>query len=316
MEQPRYHRQELLIGKNNQKKLQTAKVAIVGAGALGTLSAELLIRAGIHYLTIIDRDIVEITNLQRQISYTEQDVGKSKANTLKNHLQQINQNATIIAHATHLNTHNINLLKDHDLILDATDNLQTRFLINDFAKKYQTPWIYAAGLRDEGYIMPIYPQGPCLSCFLKPAQLETCDTSGVFAMTTTIIASIQSYLAIQILINNYPQPYLTHVSLKTLSTKNITIKKAANCPTCTKKYLNFKKSKSDLIQFCSTGRFQRQTTVKIDHVRPRWKKHRDFTEDPLSISLPAITLFRDGRVLIKAKTKEQAQSVFSKFIGN
>src|SRR3989344_6084298 len=128
----RYSRQILLkeIGREGQKLLQDKKVAIVGVGALGTVAAELLARAGVGNLILVDRDMVEESNLQRQTLFDEKDIGKNKAAAAEQRIKKINSDIKVEFHSIHLNPQNIDVLQSADLILDCTDNLQTRFLIN------------------------------------------------------------------------------------------------------------------------------------------------------------------------------------------
>src|SRR3989344_7380553 len=142
MKSERYSRQTILpeIGAEGQNKIERAVVAIVGVGALGTVAAELLTRAGIGALILIDRDIVEESNLQRQTLYQEKDVGRSKAVAAKERLIKINSKAKVEIHAIHLNSVSIPVLERAQLVLDCADNLQTRFLINDFCRKNGVPW--------------------------------------------------------------------------------------------------------------------------------------------------------------------------------
>ena len=199
----RYSRQVLLqeIGAEGQLLLQRKKVAIVGIGALGTVSSELLARAGVGSLLLVDRDVIEESNLQRQVLFDEDDLGKSKAAAAREKLEKINQHILIETKAIHLNNKNIGFLKEMDLVLDCTDNLETRFLINEFCKKEQIPWIYAAAIRTSGYVMPIMPAGACLRCFLDTANLETCDTVGVLNTATVSIAALQTTLALKMLLH-------------------------------------------------------------------------------------------------------------------
>ena len=152
MPNDRYSRQTALseIGEKGQQLLAQKKVVIVGVGALGSVAAELLIRAGLGKLLLIDRDIVEESNLPRQFLYCEDDIGKSKALAAQERLQKINKNCQIQAEAAHLNKKNLSLLADADLILDGTDNLSTRFLLNDYCKKEKKLWIYAAAIKTSG----------------------------------------------------------------------------------------------------------------------------------------------------------------------
>src|SRR3989338_4354446 len=197
----RYSRQILLqeIGKEGQVILQNKKVAIVGVGALGTVAAELLARAGGGSLILIDRDTVEESNLQRQTRFDEKSAGKNKASAAEKRIKEINSEIKVEFHSLHLNSQNIGLLQSADLILDCTDNLQTRFLINDYCRKEKKIWIYAAAIKTSGYVMPVFPNGPCLQCFLTESSQETCDTVGVLNTITVSIASLQATLALKIL---------------------------------------------------------------------------------------------------------------------
>ena len=152
--QEKYSRQILIreIGKEGQQILANTKIAIVGLGAVGSVTAELLCRAGVGYLLLVDRDMVEESNLQRQLLYTEEDIGKSKAFAAQERLSKINSSIQVIAEAIHLDTTNLSFLENADLILDCTDNLQTRFVINDFCKKVKQKWVYAAAIKNAGYV--------------------------------------------------------------------------------------------------------------------------------------------------------------------
>jgi len=186
----RYSRQEIFIGKENQKILENSTVSIVGLGALGSTAADLLARSGIN-LILIDRDLIDITNLQRQSLFTEEDIDKPKALITKEKLQEINSNIKIKPYFQDLTHKNINLIKS-DLIIDCTDNLETRFLINEYSKKNNIPFIYGSAIKDKGYIFNILKNNPCLNCILKNSKTtETCETTGVLNTITNLIASIQ-----------------------------------------------------------------------------------------------------------------------------
>ena len=160
----RYHRQELFIGQEAQKRLRTSHAVIVGVGALGTVAAELLVRAGIGRLTLIDRDIIEESNLQRQSLFLTEDIGKSKAALAKKRLVQINSEIIIDAYAVDLDEKDTTLLEG-DVILDGTDNMYTRFVINDYAKKYAIPFVFCAAVGNKGMIYTV--KDACLQCFLQ-----------------------------------------------------------------------------------------------------------------------------------------------------
>mgnify|MGYP001589874950 FL=1 len=200
-----YSRQELFLGKKAQVKINKSKIAIIGIGALGTIAVELLARAGIGELILIDRDCIEISNLHRQTLFTHVDISKPKVIAAKEALSKINPNIKISAHFTSLDNENIGLVKP-DIILDCTDNLETRFLINDYSKKNNIPFIYASAIKDKGYIYNILPEKPCLKCILKESITnETCETAGVLNTITSIVASLQVNDATKILLDKNPE---------------------------------------------------------------------------------------------------------------
>ncbi len=185
----KYSRQMLFagIGAEGQERLRASRAVIVGCGAIGAAAANLLVRAGVGHLRILDRDFVEPSNLQRQTLFEESDARDAlpKAVAAERRLRAINSDINVEGMVADLNPGNVEeLLAGHALILDGTDNFETRFLINDYAVKSQTPWIYAAAVSSYGLMMAIRPgQTPCLACLLESSGgmglEETCDTIGV-----------------------------------------------------------------------------------------------------------------------------------------
>ncbi len=317
----RYSRQIILeeIGENGQQKLEKATVAIVGIGALGTVAAELLARAGIGHLIVIDRDIIEETNLQRQSLFSEKDVRRSKAVVAAERIKEINSKCKTTISAIHLSQNNINTLNTADLILDCTDNQQTRFLINDYCKKNKKLWIYAAAIKTEGYVMPMFPEQACLRCFMKEAELETCATAGVLGTTTAAIAALQATLAIKMILNKPVEQKLLHINIWNNNFKSLTIKQSENCLTChgIYEYLSRTEDSAMTIKFCSTQRFQIKGKAKdFPTIIKRWEKIDVVEADAETIRFKNIVLFKDGRALIKAATAEEALSVYSEWVGN
>ncbi|MBS3171330.1 HesA/MoeB/ThiF family protein [Candidatus Woesearchaeota archaeon] len=302
----RYMRQEKLIGKKNQELLSKKTVSIIGLGALGSVSAELLARAGIKKLVLIDRDNIELHNLQRQSLYIEEDVGKSKAVVIKEKLNKINKDIEIVSYFDNLDNENINLIKS-DLILDCTDNLESRFLINEFSIKNKIPFIYASAIGTEGYLFNIVQNNACFNCIFKEIQgLETCETFGVLNSTTHLISSLQVNEAIKILLNQEYEKNLLYFNLKNNELIKIRINKSKDCSVCSKKifgYLEGKKSK-EIVKFCGSSSYLIKGKFDFDKVSNRLKKE----------NLP-ITLFKN-KVLIKAKDEKEAKSLFSKYIGD
>ncbi|MDO8655806.1 MAG: ThiF family adenylyltransferase [Nanoarchaeota archaeon] len=320
MKDERYLRQTILseIGEEGQHKIEQVAVAIVGIGALGTVAAELLTRAGAGKLILIDRDVIEESNLQRQTLYEEKDVGRSKVVVAKERLQKINSKLEMEIHAIHLNAGNIEILRNANLILDCTDNLQTRFLINDFCRKEKIPWIYGAAIKTAGYAMSILPSGPCLRCFLQEASLETCETAGVLNTITTSIAALQVTLALQIVVGKEVEQDLHHLNIWNFELKRIKVLKNKDCPACKEKYEYLeKKEETRLVKFCSSGRYQiNGKKIDLSDIKRRWEKIDRVVDDKVLLSFKNILLFEDGRALIKASSEEEALSVYSKWVGN
>lgn len=234
----RYSRQEVFqkIGKNGQEKLKNSRVAIIGLGGLGSNSAQLLTRAGIGEILLIDKDIVELSNLQRQSLFTEEDINKPKATQALKYLKKVNSNIKIKAETMDLYNENIIKLLDYDLILDCSDNLKTRFLINEFAFKNKIPWIYASALESNGYVLNILPGEACFRCIFKETSaIQTSNTTGIINTIPAIIASIQVTEAIKTLLGQECTKELIHFNVWDLSLNKIKVKKNPNCPICSKK---------------------------------------------------------------------------------
>ncbi|MGG4267122.1 MoeB/ThiF family adenylyltransferase [Peribacillus simplex] len=209
--QERYSRQTLFspIGEGGQLKILKKHVLLLGAGALGSANAEALTRAGVGKLTIVDRDYVETSNLQRQQMYTERDVEEKlpKAEAARRHLLDINHEVEVNAIIMDATAQNLEqLLGDVDLILDATDNFETRMIINDLSQKLQIPWIYGACVGSVGMTLTILPgQTPCLHCLLKaiPIQGMSCDTGGIISPAATMVVAHQTAEALKILVEDW-----------------------------------------------------------------------------------------------------------------
>ncbi|MGO9434809.1 MAG: ThiF family adenylyltransferase, partial [Terracidiphilus sp.] len=205
----RYSRQVLFqpIGEEGQQKLAKARISLVGCGATGSALLSLLARAGVGYLRIIDRDYVEPSNLQRQVLFDEADAAESlpKAIAAARKVKAFNSEITVEPHAADLTPDNIEeLLGDVEIVLDGTDNFETRYLINDFAVSRNLPWIYAAGVASYAVTMTILPgETACLACIFPDSPrgiVETCDTSGILNSAVNFVASIAATEAIKLAI--------------------------------------------------------------------------------------------------------------------
>lgn len=206
----RYSRQLLFspIGIAGQVRLSQSRVVVIGCGALGASSAEMLARAGVGFLRLIDRDVLEPSNLGRQATYTAVDAqeGRPKASALAAHLLAYNPTIAVEPRVCHLDSQCVDeLLAGFDLYLDATDNFETRYLVNDFAIRERKPWIYGACVAARGLTSVILPgETPCLRCLFPdpppPGTSETCDTTGIIAPAATIVAGIQVAEALKLLV--------------------------------------------------------------------------------------------------------------------
>src|SRR5436309_13400590 len=205
----RYSRQVRFhgMGEDGQRRLLQARVTLCGCGALGTVLANALVRAGVGHLRLIDRDFIETNNLQRQVLFDEHDVAANlpKAEAAARKLAAINSSVHVEPVVTDIDRTNIvELVKDADLILDGTDNFEIRYLINDAAVKLNKPWVYGGCLGSHGQTMTILPgQTPCLRCVFEaapaPGEAGTCETAGVLGPVVNIIASVQAAEALKVL---------------------------------------------------------------------------------------------------------------------
>ena len=205
----RYVRQIIYrnMGPDAQRRLARSRVVLIGCGAMGGMQANIMVRAGVGWLRIVDPDVAELDNLQRQVLFDEDDVADRahKAQAARDKLQGINTDVIVEAEVTRAKPHNIErLIEGADLLLDGTDDLQTRYVMNDAAVKHGLPWVYGGVVADYGNVMPILPgQTPCLRCLFPdpsdPADVETCRTVGVLASAVGVVASLQAVEAIKIL---------------------------------------------------------------------------------------------------------------------
>src|SRR5262245_28493671 len=195
------------LGVEGQKRLLVSRALVVGCGALGSVIINTLARAGVGKLRIVDRDFLELNNLQRQVLYDEDDVaaGLPKAIAAQDRLKRINSTIEIDAIVADVDHTNIErLLEDVDCLIDGTDNFETRFLLNDAAVKLGLPWVYGGCLGAEGQSLTIFPgQTPCLRCLIPepppPGTTPTCDSAGIMGTVIGVIASIEANEAIKIL---------------------------------------------------------------------------------------------------------------------
>jgi adenylyltransferase/sulfurtransferase len=335
----RYSRQTILqnIGEEGQRKLKKSHVLIVGCGALGTVAANNLVRTGTGKISILDRDFVELNNLQRQILFDEDDVGEPKAIAATRKLKSINSDIEIVPLVKDLNHTNIEeIIKDVDLVLDGTDNIQTRMLINDVCVREKIPWIYTGAIGTSGMTMNILPGAACIRCLYpsipKPGSLPTCDTMGVLNTITVIMSSMASTEAIKILLGEVKPENGQDSSLIVYDAWNhsfdeILVRKNEECACCVDgsfDYLDAEK-REVITSLCGRNAVQitpadskeielRELASKLEHLGS--VKCADFIL-LFKTSNYEISVFRDGRAIIKGTNDENmAKSIYARYIGN
>lgn len=337
----RYSRQVLFraIGEEGQRKLLQARVAIVGAGALGTVISNHLVRSGVGCIRIIDRDLVELSNLQRQTLFDEEDarLNLPKAIAARDRLNKINSTVKVEAVIADLNLDNAEeLLTGFDVIVDGTDNFMARFLINDVAVKHGIPWVHGAAVSSRGMFAVIKPGiTPCYRCLFPTVPEgtgETCDTIGVLSPLTDIIGSFQAVETIKLLVGaNVSTPNLEQIDIWDTSFMQMNISKGRNpnCTACVKRQFDYLDRTSDL-QVAFTSLCGRETV----QINPRKKQKLDFRKISEHLSKInnvkwndfvlrfspeedlSIVIFKDARVLIHGTNDViKAKLLYSKYIG-
>jgi molybdopterin/thiamine biosynthesis adenylyltransferase len=333
----RYSRQELFqpIGKDGQKKIGKSVVAIVGCGALGSLQAEVLTRAGIGTIVLIDRDFVEHSNLQRQSLFDENDADQvvPKAIAAAKHLAEINKDVEVVPHVADLSVDNLHLLKDANLILDGTDNFQVRFLLNDYSWKQNVPWIYGACVGSTGTASAFLPPAfPCLRCIFEsepPAgSAPTCDTAGILWPAVGAVVSYQIIAAFKILTRNPIASEILQMDVWSGEHRVVSLSKAkrSDCQTCG--LLKFPSLQVHAVQetaLCGRDAVQirpaKSASLDLDAIYQRWESLGESRRNPflIKLALPEneIVLFRDGRAIIKGTSDfARARSLYAKYVGN
>jgi molybdopterin/thiamine biosynthesis adenylyltransferase len=333
----RYSRQILFrpIGPEGQKRLLEARVAIVGCGATGSALAALLARAGVGFLRIIDRDYVEPSNLQRQLLFDESDAADSlpKAVAATRKIKSFNTNIEVESRVTDLTPATIEeLLAGTQLVLDGTDNFETRYLLNDFAISKSIPWIYAAAVSSYGVTMTVVPgETACLACIFPDSPsgtFETCDTAGILNSAAASVAAIEATEALKILVGDRSSLRRTLLSFDLWDNDRAEISTAnlrADCRCCAQRdFVHLAGSGRPHITMCGRNSVQiheRHRPVDFAEMQLRLAahgmvRHNDFVlkfwREPYEL-----TLFPDGRAIIKGTTDTAvARSLYARFVGS
>jgi molybdopterin-synthase adenylyltransferase len=322
------------LGEDGQAALARARVAIVGCGALGGLQAEALARAGVGWISVIDRDFVETSNLQRQFLFSEDDASRAlpKAVAAERRLRQINSTIEIRGIVADVDSASIaDLMEGSDLILDATDNFETRFLVNDFSVARSIPWIYGAAVGSYGLMMPVLPgETACFRCIYPdppPSVQPTCETSGVLGSITMLIASLQAGEALKILSGHSELVRRAIVRADVWSGGVREVAAPArdpDCPACGRgEFPWLDGGKKAPVSLCGRNAVQiheRQRPVNLALLEQKLSGlGRVLANDfALRFFLDSfeMTVFPDGRAIIKGTTDPGvARSLYSQYIG-
>ena len=336
----RYSRQELFagIGTEGQQRIRGSRVVLVGCGALGSVLAEMMTRAGVARLTIIDRDFVEESNLQRQVLFDESDARDAvpKAIAAVRKLAGINSDVELIPHVADLSPADAPaLLAEADLILDGTDNFETRFLVNDIAVREKVPWVYGACVAAYGLALAVRPgETPCLRCVLEeppaPGSGPSCETAGVVAPIVHVIAGIQGGEALKLLAGRVDDllPGIVSVDLwvGSFDVMDLTARRPS-CPACTAGSFEFAERAAPSMSAVLCGRDAvqvrpaRRGELSLDDLEARLAAVGEVRRNDYLVRFKAddaeLVVFKDGRALVKGVADvARARSIYAKYVGS
>jgi molybdopterin-synthase adenylyltransferase len=337
----RYARQIVspLIGESGQCRLLESDVVIVGCGATGSFIANALARAGVGRLRLLDRDFVELNNLQRQTLYTERDVREQlpKAVAARQHLSDVNSQITIEAQVVDVHAGNVEaLLAGATLVMDGTDNLETRYLLNDVCVKGSVPWVYCAAVASYGMSMLIAPgTTACLRCLFPqappPGSMATCDTAGVLGPAVEAIAAVASRTAIRYLVGalDLESAGLTHLDLWELEFQTFRTRRRAGeagCPCCARRRFEYLEAEaaSHSARLCGRNAVQitpgREVEINLETLASRLQAIGRVTRNThllrLSVNGYELTVFPDARAIVQGtEDAGVARSLYTRYVG-
>jgi adenylyltransferase/sulfurtransferase len=335
----RYHRQSILpqIGVEGQRRLRAARVLVVGCGAIGSVVAEQLARAGVGTLRIADRDVVELTNLQRQVLFDESDAreGLPKAVAAARRLARINADVSIEPHVVDVDGQNVEPLADEvQLIIDGTDNVETRYLINDASVKRSIAWVYGACVGTEGRVLSIRPgNGPCLRCIFPdpphPGELPTCDTAGVLGPAAAVVGAMQAAAAIKLLVGaveGLDQMIVLDLWTNRFRSIDTSGAKRAACATCGQRRFELlgHAPRDATARLCGRNAVQVRgaAPVSLDRLAARLAASARVMRSEHLVRATVdsgleLTAFPDGRVIVHGTADvARARSIYARFIGS
>ncbi|WP_373652762.1 ThiF family adenylyltransferase [Schlesneria sp. DSM 10557] len=339
----RYSRQVRFagIGAEGQQRICQSRILLCGCGALGTVLADTLVRAGVGFVRIVDRDFVDLSNLQRQVLFDEQDVAEHlpKSVVAAKKLARVNSQVTIEPHVADIDWRNIReFAKDVDLIVDGTDNFEIRFLINDVSLETGIPWVYAGCVGSHGQTMAIFPhESACLRCVIEvppdAGSIETCDSAGVIAPAIHMVTALQAATVLKILAGRKdlvpPQLSIVDVwdgSLRQMNLANLRDK--SQCPACVqgrRDWLNGGNASQSVV-LCGRNSVQISpafpAVIALEELERKLESSGTVTRNPflvrLTLNNPSyeLTIFRDGRAIIQGTDDiNVARGLYARFIG-
>jgi adenylyltransferase/sulfurtransferase len=335
----RYARQIVFpgVGEAGQRRLLESRVALIGCGALGTVLANVLARSGVGFLRIVDRDYVELSNLQRQVLFDEDDArdGVPKATAAVEKLRRVNSQIAYEAVVEDLSPQNVErIIVDVDLVLDGTDNLETRYVLNDACVKLDKPWIYLAAVASYGILMPIVPgQTACLRCIYPeqpdPGAIDTCDTAGVLAPMPGIVANFAAAEAIKLLLGAHERLNrgLTWIDCWFNSIQQTPIETPVpDCPCCQGRLFPFLEQPAwrQAATLCGRDAVQVRplNAVNLDlaALADRLAAVGTVRQGPhlvrLTVPPHELTIFKDGRAIVKGTAEiPVARSLYARYVG-
>jgi adenylyltransferase/sulfurtransferase len=338
----RYSRQMRFygVGEEGQRRLVNSHVTLCGCGALGTVLANALVRAGVGHLRLIDRDFIETSNLQRQVLFDEHDVSENlpKAEAAARKLGAINSSVHVEPVVTDIDRTNIlDLVKDADLILDGTDNFEIRYLINDVAVKLGKPWVYGGCIGSHGQTMTILPgETPCLRCVFEaapaPGEVGTCETAGVLSPIVNVVASFQATEAIKLLAGrrdkvNRDLVYIDVWENTLRRMKIASLLGKVDCPCCQRRHFEWLEGDHGAHTTSLCGRNAVQvahrsaTALNFEALTRHLEALGEVSYNRFLLRFTAdgyeFTVFPDGRAIIKGTSDvDKARTLYAKYIGH
>lgn len=305
------------IGSEGTQRLRQSRVVLVGVGGIGCVVADLLVRSGVGKLTLIDRDVVDQDNLHRQVLYTHHDVGSPKALCAVDILGRIGSATLLSGFPVHLDVRNIHqLCKGADLIIDASDNLEVRHVINEYCLDTKSRWIFAAGSSDHGMIK-YFEGAPCFSCLINQGMIgESCGVHGVVGSLTSVVGSYQAHQAIRVLVGHKVDSSLFVINPTTMKIHRVECT-TLSCPVCSGGQRVSEHYQS--VVLCG-GRYQIiGYPMDMGSLKERFAgaEYNKGDNGWLRVLVDGheLVVFKDGRCLIKATSLSEAQRIHAQYLG-